>query len=46
MTREERIMERIRELLIDDYNQMIEEDNRERNDGNDLGKLTDVFIQR
>ena len=45
MTREERIMERLKELLIDDYNQMIEEDNRERNDGNDLGRLMDVFIE-
>lgn len=45
MTKEETIIERLKELLLSEYNTMIETDNRERNDGDDLPKLTDVFIE-
>ena len=45
MTREENIIERIRNLLLTEYNAMIDADNRERNDGDEIGKLTDVFIE-
>ena len=45
MTREENIIERIRNLLLTEYNEMIDADNRERNDGDEIGKLTDVFIE-
>lgn len=45
MTKEETIIERLKELLLGEYNTMIEADNRARNDGEDLQKLTDVFIE-
>lgn len=45
MTREEKILERLRELLLTEYNDLIEKDNRERNDGNEIGRLTEVFIE-
>lgn len=45
MTKEETIIGRLKELLLTEYNTMIEEDNRARNDGDDLQKLTDVFIE-
>lgn len=45
MTKEEKIIDRLKELLLSEYNTLIEADNRERNDGDDLPKLTDVFIE-
>lgn len=45
MTKEEKIIDLLKELLLSEYNTLMEADNRERNDGDDLPKLTDVFIE-